>query len=316
MPKLLHARAPVDETEQRLVRKLATSRHAPVDWVWHAKMIVRSWEGARTSTIAAEVGSHPQTVRERIQAFNARGVDGLGIKPGGGRRPRLVEAQRSAMIALARTTPPANWFLSPTAANCRRTTRRGWRSGRSMRWRRRGEPPSPKASRWRAVRCGAFCWPKACAGDARGYGRQAKTQSLPQKDADRHPLHGSAGGSDDPLRRRVGAGNAADLPTSSWVVRRTATASKPRSSTVAATTKPGSTARCASVMDRSAPRPRLHATPQGISLCSAPSIATIPRATSISSPTTSRVTPVAPSASGSPPIHGSSRSLFLSGPRG
>ena len=113
MPKLLHARAPVDETEQRLVRKLATSRHAPVDWVWHAKMIVRSWEGARTSTIAAEVGSHPQTVRERIQAFNARGVDGLGIKPGGGRRPRLVEAQRSAIIALARTTPPGKLVPEP-----------------------------------------------------------------------------------------------------------------------------------------------------------------------------------------------------------
>ena len=84
MPKLLRARLPLDETEHRLVRKLATSRHAPADWVWHAKMIVRSWEGARTSTIAAEVGSHMQTVRERIQAFNERGVDGLGIKPGSG----------------------------------------------------------------------------------------------------------------------------------------------------------------------------------------------------------------------------------------
>jgi hypothetical protein len=58
MPKLLHARPPRDETERRLVCKLATSRHAPADWVWHAKMITRSWEGARTSTIAAEVGSH------------------------------------------------------------------------------------------------------------------------------------------------------------------------------------------------------------------------------------------------------------------
>ena len=113
MPKLLHARAPVDETEQRLVRKLATSRHAPADWVWHAKMIVRSWDGARTSTIAAEVGSHPQTVRERLQAFNERGVDGLGIKPGGGRRPRLVEAERSVIIALARSTPPGKLVPEP-----------------------------------------------------------------------------------------------------------------------------------------------------------------------------------------------------------
>ena len=113
MPKLLHARPPLDETEHRLVRKLATSRHAPADWVWHAKMIVRSWEGARTSTIAAEVGSHMQTVRERIQAFNERGVDGLGIKPGSGRRPRLLEAERSAIIALARTTPPGKLVPEP-----------------------------------------------------------------------------------------------------------------------------------------------------------------------------------------------------------
>lgn len=113
MPKLLHARPPVDETERRLVCKLATSRHAPSDWVWHAKMITRSWDGARTSTIAAEVGSHPQTVRERLQAFNERGVDGLGIKPGGGRRPRLVEAERSAIIALARSTPPGKLVPEP-----------------------------------------------------------------------------------------------------------------------------------------------------------------------------------------------------------
>jgi transposase len=105
MPKLLHARQPLDETERRLVRKLTTSRHAPVDWVWHAKMIARSWDGARTRVIASELGCHPQTVRERLQAFNERGVDGLGIKPGSGRRPRLTEAERSALIGLARSTP-------------------------------------------------------------------------------------------------------------------------------------------------------------------------------------------------------------------
>src|SRR6516164_4625777 len=54
-----------------------------------------------------------QTVRERIQAFNERGVDGLGIKPGSGRRPRLLEAERSAIIALARTTPPGKLVPEP-----------------------------------------------------------------------------------------------------------------------------------------------------------------------------------------------------------
>jgi transposase len=76
-------------------------------------MIARSWEGARTSTIAAEVGRQLQTVRERIQAFNERGVDGLGIKPGSGRRPRLSEADRGAIIALARSSPPGKLVPEP-----------------------------------------------------------------------------------------------------------------------------------------------------------------------------------------------------------
>jgi hypothetical protein len=58
-------------------------------------MIARSWEGAR------------------IHAFNERGVDGLGIKPGSGRRPRLVDAERSALIALARSSPPGKLAPEP-----------------------------------------------------------------------------------------------------------------------------------------------------------------------------------------------------------
>src|SRR5262249_26236899 len=106
MPTLLHARPPLDEREERQVHKLAHSAHAPADWVWHARMIVRSWEGWRTSAIATGLGCHRQTVRERLHAFNERGLDGLGIKPGGGRPPRLTEAERSAVIALAGSPPP------------------------------------------------------------------------------------------------------------------------------------------------------------------------------------------------------------------
>lgn len=106
MPNLLHARPPLDAAEERQVRRLATSRHAPADWILHARMIARSWEGRRTRTIAAELGCHPQTVRERLHAFNDRGLDGLGMKPGGGRKPRLSEAERSAVIALVAGPPP------------------------------------------------------------------------------------------------------------------------------------------------------------------------------------------------------------------
>src|SRR5918912_2341621 len=106
MPKLLRARPPLDVTEERQVRKLAGSRHAPGDWIRRAQMIARSWDGLRTAVIARELQCHPQTVRERLLRFNAEGVDGLGDRPGAGRKPRLTEAERSALVALARSTPP------------------------------------------------------------------------------------------------------------------------------------------------------------------------------------------------------------------
>src|SRR5919198_861516 len=106
MPKLLRARPPRDASEECQVRKLAGSRHAPGDWIRRARMIVRSWDGLRTGAIAAELDCHPQTVRERIARFNAAGLDGLGDRPGAGRKPRLTEAERSRLIALVAETPP------------------------------------------------------------------------------------------------------------------------------------------------------------------------------------------------------------------
>jgi transposase len=113
MPKLLQARPALDAREARQVQKLATSRHAPADWSAHAQMIVRSWKGQRTRGIATALQCHPQTVRERLQAFNARGLEGLGMRPGSGRKPRLSEAERSALIALARTPPPGKLVPAP-----------------------------------------------------------------------------------------------------------------------------------------------------------------------------------------------------------
>lgn len=106
MPKLLCARPPQDEAEERQVRRLARSRHAPGDWIRRATMIARSWDGLRTTAIAAELGCHPQTVRERLARFNAEGLDGLGDRPGAGRKRRLGEAERSRIMALVRTAPP------------------------------------------------------------------------------------------------------------------------------------------------------------------------------------------------------------------
>lgn len=106
MPKFLYARPAVDAVEEKKIRKLAGARHAPGDWIRRARMIVLSWRGLHTTAIAAELGCHPQTVRERLTRFNAEGLDGLGDQPIPGRPRRLTEAERSQIIALARSTPP------------------------------------------------------------------------------------------------------------------------------------------------------------------------------------------------------------------
>jgi transposase len=106
MPKLLRARAPQDTAEEQKVRKLANSRHAPGDWIMRARMIARSWDGLRTTQIASELRCHPQTVRERIHRFNEEGLDGLGDRPGAGRKRRITETERSLIISLVGTDPP------------------------------------------------------------------------------------------------------------------------------------------------------------------------------------------------------------------
>lgn len=106
MPKHLAARPPLDGREERQVRKLAHSVHAPADWILHAQMVGRSWDGLRTRLIADELACHPQTVRDHLHAFNERGVDGLGMKPGVGRKPRLTEQERSTLLALVKLPPP------------------------------------------------------------------------------------------------------------------------------------------------------------------------------------------------------------------
>jgi transposase len=111
MPKLLYARAARDAEEERQLRKLAGARHAPGDWIVRARIVVSSWDGMPVPAIAERLGCHPETVRRRLHRFNAEGVDGLGDRPGPGRRPRITQAERSAIIALVKTTPPgkADW---------------------------------------------------------------------------------------------------------------------------------------------------------------------------------------------------------------
>ncbi|WP_203217874.1 helix-turn-helix domain-containing protein [Nocardia terpenica] len=69
-------------------------------------MITASWDGKSTAVIAHELGCHPQTVRECLHRFNTHGLEGLGDRPGSGRKPRLTETERSRIVALVATTPP------------------------------------------------------------------------------------------------------------------------------------------------------------------------------------------------------------------
>jgi hypothetical protein len=98
MPKQLAARPLLDAIEERHVRKLAHSAHAAADWIVHAKLIVRRWEGLRTRQLASQLACHPETVRTRLHAFNEQGSLGWGCVPvlGASRGSRSWSAARSS----------------------------------------------------------------------------------------------------------------------------------------------------------------------------------------------------------------------------
>jgi transposase len=106
VPKIVRARPPRDDGEERKVRKLAGAPHAPADWSERARIVVLSWDGLGVPAIAGQLGCHPKKVRRWLHRFNAGGTGGLGDRPGAGRRRRITEAQRPAVIALARSAPP------------------------------------------------------------------------------------------------------------------------------------------------------------------------------------------------------------------
>lgn len=121
VPKIISAHPPQDAGEQKKIRKSARARQTPADWIERAQIIVLSWEGLRVPAIAAELGCHERTVRCWLHRFNAEGLDGLGDRPGAGRRRRITEAERSVLIALTRSDPPGRLVrdaagrLSPAA---------------------------------------------------------------------------------------------------------------------------------------------------------------------------------------------------------
>jgi transposase len=90
VPKFLRARPPQDDGEDRKIRRLAGARHAPADWSERARIVVLSWDGLGVAEIAARIGCHENKVRRWLHRF----------------KRRITEAQRSHIIALARSAPP------------------------------------------------------------------------------------------------------------------------------------------------------------------------------------------------------------------
>ncbi|MFF4410867.1 helix-turn-helix domain-containing protein, partial [Streptomyces sp. NPDC001404] len=113
VPKLLSARPASDVVEEGKVSRLAGARHAPADWILRARIIVLSWEGHRVLAIASRLGCHHKTVRKWMHRFNAQGLDGLGDRPGCGRKRRITEAERSRIIELVRCDPPGRLVREP-----------------------------------------------------------------------------------------------------------------------------------------------------------------------------------------------------------
>lgn len=106
MPKILRARTAQDAQAERFVRTRAVRRHGPADWIQHAAMVARRWDGERVEAIAAALGCRAQTVRRRLHRFDAEGIDGVGDQPRAGRPRRLRAEEDRRRIALARQAPP------------------------------------------------------------------------------------------------------------------------------------------------------------------------------------------------------------------
>src|SRR5258706_14376449 len=170
MPKQLTARPPLDAVEERYVRKLTHSVHAPADWIFHAKIVVGSWDGLRTRQIAEALSCNSQTVRERLHAFNERRVEGLGMKPGAGRKPRLSELDRSTILALVKLPAPGKPTYELTG-ELETPDPRGSQSGPWMR-----SPPRPRRAAFasRAARCAASSGRKTCARGGHACGPRAR----------------------------------------------------------------------------------------------------------------------------------------------
>jgi transposase len=205
---LLSARPPTDPAEERRLRKLARSRHAPASWIQRARIVTGSWDGATVTEVAESLGCHPKTVSKWLHRFNAHGLDGLADLPRPGAPRRLTEHERGRIIALTGSEPPgrlqqggegllapaqpqapARWTLDALAQAAQAE---GIRVGRSQ----VRQILLREGARWRGTRS----W------------RPAPTPTSSQKSPRHRLLHHPAAANDRDLRRRARPGHPPQLP--------------------------------------------------------------------------------------------------------
>jgi transposase len=100
----LHLRDLTPEERSRL-EKLACSRTAPAQTVERARILWQASQGDAAPSIAAELRLDGDTVRRRINRFNAEGLGALADHPRRGRPATYSPEQVAVVIAAALSKP-------------------------------------------------------------------------------------------------------------------------------------------------------------------------------------------------------------------
>jgi hypothetical protein len=109
VPTLLSARPPQDPAEERAVRKLATSRHAPGDWIARARMISRSWTARAPARSPPSSTATPRPCTSASSGSTPRGWTGLVTAP-------VPAASRGSPSTSAASSSP--WSSSYRRGGC------------------------------------------------------------------------------------------------------------------------------------------------------------------------------------------------------
>ena len=94
-------RPPAGAWEEHAIRSLADGAGANA-WARRAQLVMAAWRGDSVTSIAADAGLTPHTVKRWLAAFDEQGVPGLMAQPGSGRRSRLSDGDRDRIVAVAR----------------------------------------------------------------------------------------------------------------------------------------------------------------------------------------------------------------------